>query len=435
MKSIGQKYSRLLVLVLGSTAGCGSEALSEASDASGRAGSSAAMSGSAGAAGGAAYDGPASWCDVKELLDTRCAVCHDDQHTASSPMSLLTYAHTQAPAVSDASRKVYQLIGQRVHDTKKPMPPQQPLTAAELGMIDAWVAAGAPSSDDPSCGGNAPVVQGPDEWPTNCDATYTILSHGPGSDTEPFSVPAGKELHKNITVRAPWGSESLQGIAFRPITDNRKVVHHWILYGPKHEFLTGWAPGKDNTVLPPDVGMNLSGGTLTLNFHYNNVLGTQAEQDRSGIQICALKPEHFRKHTAAVHTGFSQLGINIPARASGYDVTGQCTATVSTPVTLFSASPHAHTLARHMKFSVLKASGERIVMFDGSFNFEEQQAYPLSPMVVLETGDQVITTCTYDNTTDRAVRFGENTNNEMCFNFASYYPMGALSCGFSFSSF
>jgi hypothetical protein len=98
---------------------------------------------------------------------------------------------------------------------------------------------------------------------------------------------------------------------------------------------------------------------------------------------------------------------------------------------LFSASPHAHKLAQHMKFSVLKASGERIVMFDGSFTFEEQQAYALNPMVQLETGDKVITTCTYENPTDRAVGFGQDTSDEMCFNFAAYYPMGALRCGFA----
>ena len=27
------------------------------------------------------------------------------------------------------------------------------------------------------------------------------------------------------------------------------------------------------------------------------------------------------------------------------------------------------------------------------------------------------------------ITFGENTGNEMCFNFATYYPMGAMNCG------
>jgi hypothetical protein len=411
--------TRWFWVLLGSAVGCGGGTASEPETTQSDAGAET-------------YRGSAAWCDVKRTLDARCVACHDDQRSANAPMSLLTYAHTQAAAFSDPSRKVYELIGARVHDTAKPMPPQQKLTAAELAEIDTWVAAGAPAGDDPSCGSSPPVVSTPDEWPTNCDATYIISAHAPGADAQPFSVPAGRELHSNVTVPAPWGNEALQAIAFRPITDNRKVLHHWILYGPKHEFLVGWAPGKDNTVLPADVGMNLSGGTLSLNMHYNNLLGSQAELDQSGVEICALKPASFRKHTAAVHTGFSRLAFNIPARAVGYEVTGQCTATVSTPVTVFSASPHAHRLAHHMSFSVQKKSGERIVMFDSSFDFEEQQVYPLSPTVTLETGDKVITTCSYDNTSDRAVKFGEDTDDEMCFNFASYYPMGALTCGIMF---
>jgi hypothetical protein len=81
-----------------------------------------------------------------------------------------------------------------------------------------------------------------------------------------------------------------------------------------------------------------------------------------------------------------------------------------------------------MKFSVKKASGELITMHDAAFSFDEQQAYALTPPVQLVTGDKVITTCTYDNPTDHAVTFGENTENEMCFNFAAYYPKGALNC-------
>ena len=98
--------------------------------------------------------------------------------------------------------------------------------------------------------------------------------------------------------------------------------------------------------------MNLAGGNLTLNLHYNNLLGTQDEQDRSGVEICVLKQANFRKNTAAVHTGFSQLAINIPAHAQNFAVTGSCTVMASTPVNVISASPHAHKLANYMKFTV-----------------------------------------------------------------------------------
>ena len=219
-------------------------------------------------------------------------------------------------------------------------------------------------------------------------------------------------------------------IAMRAISDNRKVLHHWILYGPKSEFLVGWAPGKDESApLPPDVGMNLPGGNLTLDMHYFNLMGTDAEPDNSGLELCVVKQPNFRKYTAAVNQTFSSFLINIPAHATNFDVTGQCTFTGNTPVNLITASPHAHKLAKHMNFTVTKKSGEVITLHDGAFDFNEQTTYPLDPMVTLENGDVVKTVCTYDNPTDKAVTFGENTGNEMCFNFAVYYPMGAMACG------
>ena len=242
-------------------------------------------------------------------------------------------------------------------------------------------------------------------------------------------VPAGNEIHPKISVPAPWGSQNLQAIAFRSITDNPKVLHHWILYGPQREFLVGWAPGKQViSTTPADVGMNLAGGTLTLDMHYNNLQTSVDQPDRSGVEVCVLEPGHFRKNTAAVFMGFAQLGINIPAHSSGFEVSGRCTFNGSAPVTLLTASPHGHTLARRMTFSVQRQSGERVMMHDAPFQFDEQQSYALTPPVVLSPGDTVVTTCIYDNTSDRAVTFGENTDNEMCFNFASYYPMGGLSC-------
>ena len=370
-------------------------------------------------------------------MQARCTSCHNANKVAGAPMSLETYADLMAPAFSDPSKQVYQLVGTRVHDTKKPMPPQGSLTAEQLSGIDSWVAAGAPAAagsceSTAAAGSSAPPSSA---WPTDCDATYKLIAHGTGGADKPYMVPAGKEVHPKITVEAPWGSQALQAIAFRSITDNPKVLHHWILYGPKREFLVGWAPGKEEiSTTAADVGMNLAGGTLTLDMHYNNLQTNVEQPDNSGVEVCVLKPEHFRKNTAAVFMGFTQFAINIPAHSTAFDVTGRCKVSGSTPVTLLSVSPHAHTLARHMKFSVLRASGETVNLHDAEFQFEEQQSYALPKPVVIGTGDTVITTCTYDNTTDRAVTFGENTGNEMCFNFASYYPMNALSCSGGFSS-
>ena len=69
-------------------------------------------------------------------------------------------------------------------------------------------------------------------------------------------------------------------------------------------------------------------------------------------------------------------------------------------------------------------------MHEGPFNFDEQSSYPMEKELILNTGDTVTTTCIFDNPTSRNVTFGESTTNEMCFNFAVYYPMGAFTCSF-----
>jgi hypothetical protein len=194
--------------------------------------------------------------------------------------------------------------------------------------------------------------------------------------------------------------------------------------------MVGWAPGKDtNEPYPADVGLHLPGGSLTLDVHYNNLQGTSSEMDQSGVELCVLKKANFRPKSATVAQNLSQYLINIPARAVNHEVTGTCNITGNAPITLLSVSPHAHKNAKHMKFTVERANGEKIVMHDEPFNFEEQTSYALKPPVVLKSGDRVITTCTFTNPEDRAITFGEDTGNEMCFNFAVYEPMGALTCG------
>jgi hypothetical protein len=252
-------------------------------------------------------------------------------------------------------------------------------------------------------------------------------------------VVRGTEVHPQIFFDAPWGSEAVQSLAMRSITDNKKVLHHWILYSNAGAFITGWAPGKDDRdPLPDDVGMYLPSGarSLRLDLHYFNREGAADELDASGVEICAVPKAQFRKNTATVFMGFASLGqgfVLAPAGKMNHESTGTCRVTARQPVHLLTASPHAHTYAKAMRFTVTRASGEKITLHEGAFNFEEQSAYGLKDEVILNTGDTVTTTCVYDNPTNRNITFGENTGNEMCFNFALYYPMGALSCAGGFS--
>lgn len=383
----------------------------------------------------ASTDTKADWCGVQSTIQSACTSCHNEQKVAGAPMSLLTYEDLQKPAVSDKNRKVYELVKERIHDEERPMPPQKRLSDEELASIDAWVDGGALAGKDATCGGETAPSKatgaGQFEWPENCDETYRITTHSEGSDGAPTLIEPNQEFHPQVYVDAPWGDDTVQAIAWRSVTDNARVLHHWILYGANREFLVGWAPGKDGALMKEDVGMLMVGGKLRLDMHYNNLGNDKAETDNSGVELCIVKKDNFRKNTATVAQMLGAFQINLPPNSTNVDVTSVCTLNGDEPVTLLTTSPHAHRMANHMKFTLERANGEKIVMHDQSFNFEEQGQFDLKEPLVVNKGDKLITTCTYDNDTDKTVTFGEDTGNEMCFNFALYYPQSALKCSFS----
>lgn len=376
------------------------------------------------------------WCKVKAILDKNCIACHTTPLAAGAPFPLEKYADLTGASTAKPGKKIYERVGVRVHGDKAQaegvtvMPPGKQLAAADLATIDSWVSAGAPQGDNATCAGttaSAPPVVSDGTWPLpECDQVYKIVSKGTGSGG--YSVPPGGEIHPQVSIPAPWGSEKVQAIAFKTVTDNKKVLHHWILNGGG-AFLTGWAPGEDGIkLMAPDVGMDMPSGNLRLDMHYNSLQATSTEVDASGVEICVVKGAKMRKNHAAVTMGLVGIPI-IPGNSTNVEIKSSCTVSGSSPVTLLSASPHAHTLAVRMRFTLQKKGGEEIVMHDQPFMFGEQKSYKLDPPLVVEAGDVINTSCFYTNKSSNTVTFGENTGNEMCFNFALYYPAGGLSCG------
>jgi Copper type II ascorbate-dependent monooxygenase, C-terminal domain len=427
------------------------------------------------------------FCSALAVLRDNCVSCHNPARVAGAPMSLQTYQELTAPAFSDATRPVYQLISARIHDPVRPMP-QLPavLDPAAMATLDAWIAGGANPGLDPTCsqmaaagsgagttgaagatgtagtgvvvgdtagtgaagvgaagtgegtaGTMATAGTGPlgDDWPADCEEVYTITAYGGSDKASKYTVPAGSEEHPQFSWTSPWGTGEVQAVKFRPITDNVSVLHHWILYGPSgggllstDKFITGWAPGSDSDELPPNVGMYLPSGTLRLDVHYYNKAGSSSTEDKSGVEICVIKTKaNFREFTAGV------IGLTGSATANAATTTSTpvtCTAqTTSGPVTLLGVSPHMHKLGtRGYLAHTPAAGGTPMVLHDQPFSFEDQKGWPLDNIQV-NNGDKLTTRCTYVNPTDTTVRFGQDTDDEMCFNFTTYYPYGTLTCG------
>jgi hypothetical protein len=361
-------------------------------------------------------------------------------------MALETIADLTAESAQYPGTKIFTRALARMKATTSPMPPAGDATPAEVQAVEAWIQAGAQAGSNPTCTGASSggetggTGDGPTEiaWPADCENFYKVRAHDTADSSKPYRMPKDTENHPGFTFDAPWGDEEVQALAFRPITDNKKILHHWILYqnGAARAFLSGWAPGQDNAdrTLRPDVGMYLpsGAGSLYLDMHYYNLgADTVEELDASGVEICTVSKAKFRPNTATVFMGFMGFGAPmVPANTVNHELTSDCVVRATEPVHLLTASPHAHKYATHMKFTAT-VGGEQIVMHDLPFNFEEQRSKRLPHELVLNAGDTVTTTCTYANTTNRDINFGEDTDAEMCFNFAVYYPMGALSCGAS----
>src|SRR5213076_1757944 len=103
---------------------------------------------------------------------------------------LVTYADTQGPARSDPSKRVWQLMGQRINSTTRSMPPGRSLPSGDLDTLNRWIAAGAPAATGPTdvettdAADDARPV-GPDALPCDPSARQSFHTHGATSDA-PF---------------------------------------------------------------------------------------------------------------------------------------------------------------------------------------------------------------------------------------------------------
>jgi Copper type II ascorbate-dependent monooxygenase, C-terminal domain/Copper type II ascorbate-dependent monooxygenase, N-terminal domain len=390
-------------------------------------------------------------CEVASILSKNCAECHNTPLAFGAPMPLLNAGDFQAIGFSNKAKKVFELIPDRLApaDNNRKMPPtsKPPLSAVELETLKAWVSAGAKPSA-PSCAimdTSTQVTASPDAGSATATTSggahitpiayndpdmecYNLVAFANGNKTKKFSVPgAATDMYVNFYYKAPWtGARYTRSVEV--ITDNKAVIHHWLLFnnrspgsdgtavealgthGSDEELLYGWAPGASPMYLDPDVGQKLEGGTgFTLEAHYNNPSFT-AGPDASGAKLCVTKkvPAH--------EAGLSWVGTD---SILGTSASGTCDPQ-DKEIHLIVAQPHMHKKGKHMTVTVNRRGGKKEVIHNEDFSFENQRYYPLN--VVLQPGDTMTTTCDYNG----LATFGRGTNEEMCYFFSLHWPAGAL---------
>jgi hypothetical protein len=275
---------------------------------------------------------------------------------------------------------------------------------------------------------------------------FKVHGQSGANDETKFSVPVD-ETYSQFYYNVPWPAGSL-ATRFGSRFDNLKVLHHWLAFkssassphgtvsrnvlgstfGENAELIAGWAVGGCTTTYPADVGVKLPDtGKIMVQWHHYNHTGAPA-MDGSAVQICTV-PTGSRPNVAGLtFLGTEDFNGLLGMGPGKQDFTTSCPNDSGAPIHIIGFTPHMHTIGSNMK-TVLKSASGMTTIFDKPFKFDEQVNYMLKPFVTMMPGEELITTCTFQNDTGFNVAFGQSTNQEMCYQFALAYPYGALNNG------
>jgi hypothetical protein len=413
-------------------------------------------------------------CGVSKTLAAQCQTCHAATPIAGAPMPLMTQADFHKMAVTKPTMKVYQVVKLRIHDTMRPMPPTTQLAAADMTAFDTWLDAQAPSATaaegancamtpptgmdttvpDRADGSRGPLVPAPGE------TCYEFKTHNSTTsvDAAPYDVGGDGEHYEQFYFKTPWPANSV-ATAYATKMDNAAVLHHWLLFstdeaevegfhktaplptliGTNPVLLAGWAVGGPNLIAPKDVGFELPnpGKQINVQWHFYNSTG-KPQKDASAVMICTVPKAMVKNVGGITWLGTEDLGGNVWFGGLGMPAHQESTFTTTCipgrrgigandNIQIIGFEPHMHRIGKNMSTSVIKKDGTKMMIFNKPFSFGNEthyyQDYTLLP------GEKLETSCTFNNTNDYGVPFGESSDTEMCYQFVFAYPAHALSNG------
>lgn len=143
----------------------------------------------------------------------------------------------------------------------------------------------------------------------------------------------------------------------------------------------------------------------------------------------AYVTKKLRKYDAGNFEQGDVSGILVPAGQAASHV-ATCTPEMTTqklvhPIYVYSSMLHAHLTITHIKGEhfrggqLMNTLGEETAL---GFGFFDQTFKPHTPCIEILPGDQLVTSCDYQNPFPYDVVGGEATNQEMCTTFMQYFP-------------
>lgn len=388
--------------------------------------------------------------DVAPILQAHCQQCHRPGEVG--PFALMTYkqAVNWAQDVKEYTRdrkmppwKVVE--GGPFHNERK-------LTDQELATLAAWADGGTPEGDPKDAPKPRAFTEG---WQLGTpDLVLTMPD-------EMTIGPSGKDNFRCVVL--PTGlteDKFIVAVEVRP--GNSRIVHHTLNFydttgqaraleqkekerakkpneqdhGPGYSVgmglgftpesgkvggVGGWAPGQRARYLPAGYGWRLpKGADFVVQMHYHR--NGKVEKDRTTFGLYFAKKDGIKPYKNAVIPG---RFLVIPPNRESFPVKGAIEAQQDGE--LHSVMHHMHMLGKTAKVTMTPPGGKPVVLLrleDWDYNWQE--TYWLKEPIAFKAGTKFHVEATYDNSAKNPnnpfspptwVRFGDQTDNEMCFVF------------------
>jgi mono/diheme cytochrome c family protein len=413
-------------------------------------------------------DAPGYHTDIAPLLERSCAGCHAEG--GIGPFVFSDYASTKA---------LSGLIAASV--TSRRMPPWMPdpacrsytdqrrLSDADVALVAAWHAAGAPEgSAAPAAvrpAANAEPMLPPASLALQAEAPYLPTAERPDDYR---CLPLTHTFERDVYLTRS-----------RVVPGARAQVHHVLLYvigpqfaaqveavdtaspGPGYtcfggpgvgvpETIGAWVPGSVPTAAPDGAAIRIPAGSrLIMQMHYNTANSAPVpDQSQVELWLTETQPQYLMRVKPLAH-----LGMKVAAGDARSVQSRVYTNRDAAPWRIVGLAGHMHVLGQRIQVRALEADRTSCMLDIPALDFSWQQNYRFLPgeEVTIEPGESVRVDCTFDNSaanqpvvggvkrTPREVTWGEGTLDEMCLAYvnliepwspAPVVPAGGVCPGF-----